>query len=88
MSIPIRPAHKRLAVRRVEAAKKTASGLYIPDAAQEKQAAGTVVAIGKEVDLCEIGETVLFAKYSGSDVTVDGEELVVINQDDVLLVMR
>ena len=88
-----RPLHDRVLVRRVEAAEKTAGGIIIPDTAQEKPQEGEVVAIGTgtrsedgkitPLDV-KAGDKILFGKWSGTDVTVDGEELLIMKESDVL----
>lgn len=91
----IRPLSDRLVVRRTQEEEKTKGGIIIPDTAKEKPLEGIVVAVGagktlkngKAVPLeVKEGDKVLFGKYSGTEVKVDGEELVLLNQDDVLAV--
>jgi chaperonin GroES len=88
-----RPLHDRVLVRRIEAAEKTAGGIIIPDTAQEKPQEGEVVAIGTGVraddgsitplDL-KAGDKILFGKWSGSEVKLDGEDLLIMKESDVL----
>lgn len=88
----IRPLQDRLIVRRLDEEEKTASGLYIPDNAKEKPQQGVVIAVGKgkikdngdlqPVDL-KVGDRILFGKYSGQEVKVQGEELLIMREDDV-----
>jgi chaperonin GroES len=89
----IRPLHDRLLVRRLEEEEKTAGGIIIPDSAKEKPAQGKVVAVGpgKLNDtgdrvslLVKEGDTVLFSKYGGTDVNLEGEEYLILREDDVL----
>ncbi|MBT5031687.1 MAG: co-chaperone GroES [Proteobacteria bacterium] len=89
----IRPLHDRILVRRLDDEKTTAGGIVIPDSASEKPSQGEVVAVGngKALDSGEIraldvkaGDTILFGKYSGTEVKVDGEELLVMREDDVM----
>ncbi len=92
----LRPLHDRVIVKRLENERKTASGIVIPDSAAEKPDQGEVLAIGSgkktedgktlPVDL-KIGEKVLFGKYAGQTVKVDGEELLVIREDEILAVI-
>ena len=93
----IRPLHDRVVVRRVEGEQQTASGLYIPDTAQEKQARGEVVVAGpgRTNDKGDVraltvaaGDQILFSKYSGSEVNLDGEEHLIMREDDVLAVLE
>ena len=89
----IRPLHDRILVRRLDEEKTTAGGIVIPDSASEKPSQGEVVAVGKgkllddgKVQVLDVkaGDTVLFGKYSGTEVKVDGEELLVMREDDVM----
>jgi chaperonin GroES len=91
----IRPLHDRVIVKRTEEDKTSAGGIVIPDSAAEKPAKGEVIAIGngqvldngsvRKLDL-KVGDQILFGKYSGTEVTVDGEELVVMREDDIMAV--
>ena len=88
-----RPLHDRVLVRRLVAAEKTAGGIIIPDTAQEKPQEGEVVAIGTgaraedgtvtPLDL-KAGDKILFGKWSGSEVKLDGEDLLIMKESDVL----
>ncbi len=85
------PLGQRVLVKRVEEEAKTASGIIIPDNAKEKPLMGKVVAISSEV--AEDGEiakddTVVFAKYSGTDITLEGDEYLVLNTDDILGILK
>ena len=88
-----RPLHDRVAVRRIDAEEKTAGGIIIPDTAKEKPQEGEVVAVGpgardetcKLVELSvKAGDRVLFGKWSGSEVKIDGEELLIMKESDIL----
>ncbi|WP_084861417.1 co-chaperone GroES [Salibaculum halophilum] len=91
-----KPLHDRVLVRRVESDDKTAGGLIIPDSAKEKPQEGEVVAVGAgardddgdriKLDVSE-GDKVLFGKWSGTEITVDGEELLIMKEGDILGVM-
>src|SRR5690349_7985191 len=93
----IRPLQDRLIVERIEGEEKTTSGLYIPDSAKEKPQQGKVVAVGKgkiredgtiqPLDLRE-GDRILFGKYSGTEIKIDGNELLIMREDDVLGVLE
>jgi chaperonin GroES len=87
------PLHDRVLVRRVESEEKTAGGLIIPDSAKEKPAEGEIVAVGaglRDDDGDRIaldvkaGDRVLFGKWSGTEVTVDGEELLMMKESDIM----
>ena len=89
----IRPLHDRLVVKRLEETRTSPGGIVIPDTAAEKPIRGKVVAVGqgKVLDNGErraldvkAGDEVLFGKYSGSEVKIDGEELLVLREEDVL----
>ena len=93
----LRPLHDRLIVKRSEPELKTASGIVIPDSAGEKPEQGDVLAVGpgKRNDKGDFvalnvkpGDRVLFGKYAGQSVKVDGEDLLVIREDDVLAVIE
>lgn len=95
--MPLRPLHDRLIVKRKEPELKTAGGIVIPDSAGEKPEQGVVVAIGpgRRTDqgqhvplIVQPGDTVLFGKYSGQTVKLDGEELLVIREEDVLAIVE
>ena len=88
-----RPLHDRVLVRRIEAEEKTAGGIIIPDSAQEKPSEGEIVAAGAgaksedgtvtPLDV-KAGDTVLFGKWSGTEIKVDGEDLLIMKESDVL----
>lgn len=92
-----RPLHDRVVVRRVEADEKTAGGIIIPDTAKEKPTAGEVVAVGPGArndkgalmapDL-KPGDRVLFGKWSGTEVRIDGEDLIIMKESDILGVIE
>ena len=88
-----RPLHDRVLVRRAEEEERTAGGIIIPDTAKEKPMEGEIVAVGPGArndrgDLVKtevkVGDRVLFGKYSGTDVTIGGEDLVIIKETDVM----
>jgi chaperonin GroES len=93
----IRPLHDRIVVKRIEEeAEKTAGGLFIPDSAKEKPQQGEVVAVGNgkrndkgERDALDVkaGDRILFGKYSGSDIKIDGVEYLIMREDEVLGVL-
>lgn len=92
----IRPLYDRIIVKRIEQQRKTASGIVIPDTATEKPEQGEVLAVGqgkrntdgslRELEL-KVGDHVLFGKYAGQTVKVDGEELLVMREDDIFAVL-
>ncbi len=97
MAFKVRPLHNRLIVERLEEDEKTAGGIIIPDTAKEKPSQGKVIAAGPgkrddkgnlvTLDVHE-GDRVLFSKYAGSEVTLDGQDYFIISEDDVLAVLE
>jgi chaperonin GroES len=97
MEMKIRPLYDRVIVKRIEQQRTTASGIVIPDSAAEKPEQGEVVAVGtgrllqdgtqRELQL-KVGDQVLFGKYAGQTVKVDGEELLVMREEDVMGVLE
>ena len=97
MASKVRPLHNRLIVKRIEEEAKTAGGIIIPDTAKEKPMEGRVIAAGPgrrddkgnliAMDVKK-GDRVLFSKYSGNEVTLDGTESLIISEDDVLAVLE
>ena len=93
----IRPLHDRVIIKRMEEERTSAGGIVIPDSAAEKPIKGEVVAVGngkilesgdvRALDL-KVGDKVLFGKYSGTEVTVDGDELLVMREEDVMAVLE
>ena len=94
MAVHIRPLHDRLIVKRIEdQEQKSAGGIIIPDSAKEKPQEGKVLAVGKgkvnedgkvlPLDV-KAGDRILFGKYSGSEIKVDGEECLILREDEVL----
>lgn len=79
-----KPLKDRVFVKYTEEGDKTAGGLYIPDSAKEKPQKGDVEAVGSEVKEIKIGNTILFDKYSGSKVNIDGNEYLIIKEEDIL----
>ncbi|HXF09034.1 MAG TPA: co-chaperone GroES [Candidatus Acidoferrales bacterium] len=97
LEMSIRPLHDRVVVKRLEEERTSPGGIVIPDSAAEKPAKGEVVAIGtgKPMDNGEVramtvkvGDKVLFAKYSGTEVKLDGQELLVMREDDILAILN
>ncbi len=97
MAAKIRPLHNRLIVKRLEEEEKTAGGIIIPDSAKEKPQEGKVIAVGKgkvgedgKVQPLDVkkGDKILFSKYAGSEVNIEGEEHLIIREDDVLSIVE
>ncbi len=93
MATTIKPLHDRVIVRRIEENATTSGGIIIPDSAKEKPQEGEIIAAGEgkykengerqTLDVRE-GDRVLFGKYSGSEITIDGEELLIMREDEIL----
>jgi chaperonin GroES len=93
----VRPLHDRIIVQRLEEAEQRVGGIIIPDTAKEKPQQGKVVAAGKgkakddgkvlPLDV-KAGDTILFGKYSGQDIKIDGEEFLIMREDEVLAVLE
>jgi len=97
MSINLKPLYDKIIVKRLEAEQKTAGGIIIPDSAKEKPIEGKVVAVGegnidangKRVSLTvKEGDTVLFAKWGGTEIKVNGEEYLIMKESDVLAIKK
>ena len=93
----IRPLHDRILVKRLDEESKTAGGLFIPDTAKEKPIQAKVVAVGTgqrdkdgKVHALEVkaGDRILFSKYSGTEVKIDGEEHLIMREDDILAIIE
>jgi chaperonin GroES len=93
----IRPLHDRVVVRRMEEERTSAGGIVIPDSATEKPSTGEILAVGngkitdsgevRALDL-KVGDKVMFGKYSGTEVKVDGEDLLIMREDDIMAVVE
>ena len=93
----IRPLHEKVLVRRLEEEEISKGGIVIPDSAKEKPAEGEIIAVGKgrisddgkvtPLDV-KVGDKVLFSKYSGTEVKVDGDELLIMGEDNILAVIE
>ena len=93
----LRPLHDRVIVKRMEEERMSAGGIVIPDSATEKPVRGEVLAVGngkilengdkRALDI-GVGDTILFGKYSGTEVKVDGEELLVMREEDIMAVIE
>jgi chaperonin GroES len=90
-NVKIKPLADRVLVQPAEAEVKTASGLYIPDSAKEKPQKGTVVAVGNgkidEPMTVKVGDTVLYGKYSGTELSVEGSEYLIMRESDIFAIL-
>jgi chaperonin GroES len=93
----VKPLQDRLVVKRIEEEEKTKGGIIIPDAAKEKPQEGRVVAIGdgkvlesgqKSPLTVKVGDKILFGKYSGTEIKIDGDEHLIMREDDVLAIIE
>jgi chaperonin GroES len=84
----LKPLKDRVVVSYSEEIEKTAGGIYVPDSAKEKPQQGKVEAVGPEVKELKVGNVVLFDKYSGSRVTVDDKEQLIIKEEDILAIVQ
>ena len=93
----IRPLHDRVVVRRMEEERTTAGGIVIPDSATEKPSTGEIIAVGngkitesgevRALDV-KVGDKIMFGKYSGTEVKVEGEDLLIMREDDIMAVVE
>lgn len=97
MASTFTPLHDRILVRRLEEGETLRGGIIIPDSAKEKPQQGTVISVGKGKTNADgkifpldvvVGDTVLFGKYAGTDIKLDGEELLILQEENVLGVLR
>ena len=93
----LRPLHDRVIVKRIDEEEKTSGGIIIPDTAKEKPQQGKVIAVGKGKILengkvmpltVKKGDRILFGKYSGTDIKIDGEEHLIMREDDILAIVQ
>lgn len=87
MSKSIKPLADRLVAVREEAESKTASGLYLPDAAKEKSVVAKVTAVGKDVKEIKVGDRIVYAEYKATELKTGGQEFLVVKEEDVLAVL-
>jgi len=97
MTTKVRPLHDRVIVRRLDEEEKSAGGIIIPDSAKEKPIQGEVIAAGKGKSLengdvrpldVQVGDTVIFSTYSGTEIKLDGEDFLMMREDDILGVIE
>ncbi|HEC01741.1 MAG: co-chaperone GroES [Emcibacter sp.] len=88
-----RPLHDRVLVRRIDAEQKTAGGIIIPDSAQEKPSQGEIISVGSGAKAedgtvtaldVKAGDTILFGKWSGTEIKIDGEDLLIMKESDIM----
>ena len=84
MSSPIKPLGDRVVAVREKAESKTASGLYLPDAAKEKPVVAKVLAVGKDATTVKVGDKILYKEYATTEIKVDGTEYLIVKEEDIL----
>jgi chaperonin GroES len=93
----VKPLHDRILVKRLDTEEKTKGGIIIPDTAQEKPQEGKIAAVGKGKLLddgsvrpldVKVGDKVLFSKYGGTDINIDGEEYLILREEDILAIFK
>jgi len=91
MSVKVTPLHDRVIVKPAEKAEKTAGGIIIPDTAQDKPQQGEVVAVGNgrkdEPMIVKVGDVVLFGKYGGTEIELDGDKLLLLKESDIFAII-
>ncbi|MCS7073660.1 MAG: co-chaperone GroES [Bacteroidia bacterium] len=91
MAINITPLADRVVIEPAQAEEKTASGIYIPDTAKEKPQRGTVVAVGPgkkdEPTTVKVGQTVLYGKYAGTEINIDGKDYLIMRESDLFAII-
>lgn len=88
MSVPIQPLADYVVAQAEEAKAKTASGLYLPDNAQEKPKTAKVLAVGKDVKRVTAGDKIIYKSYSTTEIKITGEEYILVKEEDVLATVK
>lgn len=88
MSVKIQPLADYVVAKQDEAATKTASGIYLPEQAAEKPKTATVVAVGKKAESVKVGDRILYKSYSTTDVKIDGQDYILVKEEDVLATVK
>ncbi|WP_018123664.1 co-chaperone GroES [Desulfovibrio oxyclinae] len=84
----LKPLHDRVIIKRLPEEEKTSGGIIIPDAAKEKPMSGEVLAAGPECKSVEAGNSVLFAKWAGTEFSAEGEDVMIMREDDILAIVE
>ncbi len=87
-SMKLKPLADRVIIKVTENEEKTKSGIILPDSAKEKPEQGEVVAVGKEVKEIKEGDVVMFTKYGPNEIKVEGEELLIVKEEDILAIVK
>lgn len=88
MSVKIQPLADYVVAQQEEAESKTASGLYLPEKAAEKPKTAKVLAVGKKVDDIKVGDRIIYKSYSSTEVKVEGEDYLIIDEEDILAIVK
>ena len=88
MSVPIQPLADYVVAQQEEASNKTASGLYLPENAQEKPKVAKILAVGKEVRQLKVGDKIIYKGYSTTDVKLGSDEYILVKEEDVLATVK
>jgi len=88
MSVTIQPLADYVVAQQEEASNKTASGLYLPEQATEKPKIAKVIAVGKKAESIKVGDRILYKSYSTTDVKIDGQEYILVKEEDVLATVK
>ena len=88
MSVALKPLSAHVVAQREAAESKTASGLYLPDAAKEKPVVAKVVAVGKDVKEVKVGDRVVYKEYAPTELKTGGEEFLILKEEDVLAILN
>lgn len=88
MSVPIQPLADYVVAKGEEASSKTASGLYLPEAATEKPKTAKVLAVGKDVSRVKVGDKIIYKSYSTTDVKVGAEEYILVKEEDIIATVK
>lgn len=84
----LQPLADRIVIKKIEAESKSAAGILLPDSAKEQPQSGQAIAVGKDVTEVTVGDQVLYAKYGPAEVKVDGQELLIVKEEDILAVVK
>jgi len=88
MSVKIQPLADYVVAQQEAAEAKTASGIYLPEAATEKPKTANVIAVGKKVDAVKVGDKILYKSYSTTDVKIEGQEYILVKEEDILATVK
>lgn len=84
----LQPLADRIVAKRLEAETKTASGIYLPESAKEKPQMGEVISVGKDVEEVKVGDQIVYKQYGPDEVKLEGQELLLLKEEDVLAIVK